>query len=423
MGKGRKELIKNDLAGLGRYLLAFGKWVLAAAVLGTGCGAVGAFFHLAIDWVTDFRMGHPAVIWLLPAAGALTLLLYRLCRVGYGVGTNLILETAESGGRVPVLLAPLIFAGTLLSHLFGASVGREGAALQLGGSLGYNFGAALRFDREDTEVLTMCGMSACFAALFGTPLTAAVFVLEVLRVGAMRYNALLPCVLSSYTAAFVAKLTGARPMAFALGEPPGFGPLPALQAAGLAAMCAVVGIVFCVCIHTAGHWLEKRIPNPYLRIAAGGAVVAVAAALFGLYDYTGAGGHMIANAVAGSAPWYAFLVKMAFTALCVGAGFRGGEIVPTLFIGSAFGCVAGPLLGLDPGFGAAVGLVALFCSVVNCPLASVFLAIELFAPGDVSFFVVAVAVAYVLSGYFGLYGSQRFYFSKVRQQVVEMTAR
>lgn len=412
----------KDLRGLGGYLLAFGKWVLAAVALGVGCGVVGAFFHLAIDVVTEFRMAHTAIIWLLPGAGALTLALYKLCRVGYGVGTNLILQTADGEGRVPILLAPLIFAGTLLSHLFGASVGREGAALQLGGSIGYNFGAAFRFDKEDREVLTMCGMSACFAALFGTPLTAAVFVLEVLRVGTMRYNALLPCVLSAYTAAFVAKCIGTQPMAFALSGLPEFGPLPALQVAGLAALCAVVGILFCTCIHKAGHLLERVIPNPYLRIAAGGLVVAIAAPLLGLYDFTGAGGHMITNAIAGQAPWYAFLVKILFTALCVGAGFRGGEIVPTLFIGSTFGCLAGLLFGLDPGFGAAVGLVALFCSVVNCPLASVFLAIELFSPGDVSTFVVAVAVAYVLSGYFGLYGSQRIVFSKVRQKVIEITA-
>jgi len=417
-----KEAIRKDLKGLGGYLLAFGKWVLASVVLGLGCGAVGAFFHLAIDVVTEFRMEHAAIIWLLPAAGALTLLLYKLCRVGYGVGTNLILQTAEGEGHVPILLAPLIFAGTLLSHLFGASVGREGAALQLGGSLGCNFGTALHFDKEDTEVLTMCGMSACFAALFGTPLTASVFVLEVLRVGSMRYNALLPCVLSAYTAAFEAKLIGTEPMAFELAGVPGFGPVPALQAAGLAALCAVAGIVFCTCIHRAGHLLEHAIPNPYLRIAAGGAIVAIAAPLFGLYDFTGAGGHMITAAIAGDAPWYAFIVKMLLTALCVGAGFRGGEIVPTLFIGSTFGCIASPLFGLEAGFGAAVGLTALFCSVVNCPLASVFLAIELFSPGDVSMFVVAVAVAYVLSGYFGLYGSQKIVFSKVRQKVIEITA-
>lgn len=399
---------------------AFGKWLLAAAVLGAACGAVGALFHLAIDWATGLRMAHTAIIWLLPLAGAVTLLLYKLCRVELDAGTNLVLTAADGEGRVPLLLSPLIFAGTLLSHLFGASVGREGAALQLGGSIGHNFARALRLREEDVQVLTMCGMAACFSALFGTPLTAAVFVLEVLRVGSMRYNALLPCVTSSYVASYTARLIGAKPMSFPLGEAPAFAPLPALQAAALAALCAAVGILFCTAVHKAGHLLAKYIQNPYLRVAAAGLTVAIAAPLFGLYDYTGAGSHMITAAIEGSAPPYAFAIKILFTALCVGAGFRGGEIVPTLFIGSTFGCVAGPLLGLDPGFSAAIGLTALFCSVVNCPLASVFLALELFAPPDLSAFVVAVAVSYVLSGYFGLYGSQRILFSKVRGETIDI---
>ena len=413
------------LAGLGRYALAVGKWVLAAVALGILCGLVGAVFHMAIDKVTELRMGQPFLIWFLPAAGALTLALYRLCRVDTGAGTDLVIKSVTTNEHIPLLLAPLIFAGTLLSHLFGASVGREGAALQLGGSLGHNFGERLHFDSEDVRVLSMCGMAACFSALFGTPLAAAVFVLEVIQVGTMGYHALLPCVAASYAAASVARWVGVSPMAFTLPQGvPGFGVLPALQVAGLAALCALVSILFCTAIHGAGHWAKRLVKNPYLRIALGGLAMALAVALFGLYDYAGAGGHMIASAVSqGSAPGYAFLVKLLLTALCVGVGFRGGEIVPTLFVGSTFGCVAGPLLGLDPGFAAAVGMVALFCSVVNCPLASLFLALELFGTADLSLFAIAIAVAYVLSGYFGLYSSQQIVFSKIKRRVIDLTTK
>ena len=418
-----KRETKVTAGNLGRYMLAFCKWVLAAVALGAVCGGVGAVFHNAIDAVTELRMEQGWILWLLPGAGALTWLLYKLCRVGFSVGTNEIFKAAGGEGHVPFLLAPLIFMGTLLSHLCGASVGREGAALQLGGSIGSSCCTALRFDRDDVQVLTMGGMSACFSALFGTPLTAAVFVLEVLRVGSMRYNALLPCVLSSYTAAFLAKFMGTKPMAFTIGAAPAFSPVTALQAAGLAALCGGLGILFCTCVHMAGHLLEKWMPNPLVRVTAAGAVMAAAVTLFGLYDYAGAGGHMINAAIEGSVPGFAFLLKLLLTALCVGAGFKGGEIVPTMFIGATFGCVVGPFLGLDPGFSAALGLTALFCSVVNCPLASVFLAVELFSPGDIAPFAVAVAVAYVLSGYFGLYGSQIILFSKVRQEDIEMNAR
>lgn len=402
------------------YLLAFLKWLLVSVVLGVLCGLVGTGFHKTIDLVTQLRTAHPVLLWLLPLAGVMTLLCYRLCKVSFDAGTNLIIETVTTNEHVPVLLAPLIFLGTTLSHLFGASVGREGAALQLGGSIGHNFGELFRFKEEDVRVLSMCGMAACFSALFGTPFTAAVFVLEVISVGSVRYNAFLPCVFSSYAAALTAKALGVAPLSFApAGGVPAFTIGSALQSAGLGALVGLLGIVFCVCVHQAGHFAGRFLKNPYLRIALGGLVMATLTALFGLYDYAGAGTGVIETAVnAGNAAPAAFALKLLLTALCVGVGFRGGEIVPTMFIGATFGCVVGPLLGMPAGFSAALGLIALFCSVVNCPLASAFLAVELFGTAQLPLFVIAIAVAFVLSGYFGLYSSQKIVFSKVKQEEI-----
>ncbi len=401
------------------YVLAFLKWVVAAGVLGAGCGLVGAGFHKTVDLVTETRMEHQWLVWLLPLAGLVILLLYQLCRVSFETGTNLIIESVTSNKHVPILLAPLIFVGTALSHLCGASVGREGAALQLGGSIGHNFGELLHFDEEDVRVLSMCGMAACFSALFGTPLTAAVFVLEVISVGTLRYNAFLPCVVSSYTAFLIADALNVAPMRFSPAEGVlSLTPVTALQASGLAVLTALVGILFCVSIHSVGHWAAKWVKNPYLRIFAGGLLMAVLTVSFRLYDYNGAGTDIITDALAGEAKPFAFLLKLLLTALCVGVGFRGGEIVPTLFIGATFGCVVGPLLGLPAGFSAALSMTALFCSVVNCPLASLFLAAELFGTAELPLFAIAVAVAFVLSGYFGLYSSQRIVFSKIKQKVL-----
>lgn len=412
---------KNRINSTVRYVLAFFKWLLAAVTLGALCGLIGTGFHKTIDLVTELRTAHPWLIWLLPLAGVLTLLCYRLCRVSFSAGTNLIIETVSTNEHVPILLAPLIFIGTTLSHLFGASVGREGAALQLGGSIGHNFGELLHFDEEDVRVLSMCGMAACFSTLFGTPFTAAVFVLEVISVGSMRYNAFLPCVVASYSAALVAKALGVAPMSFSpAGGVPALTPLSALQAVGLGALAGLVGIVFCVCMHRSAHFAERFLKNPYLRIALGGLAMALVVGLFGLSDYAGAGTGVIAEAVdAGKAAPEAFVLKLLLTALCVGAGFRGGEIVPTMFVGAAFGCAVGPLLGLPAGFSAALGLIALFCSVVNCPLASAFLAVELFGTAELPLFAIAIAAAFVLSGYFGLYSSQRIVYSKVRQEVID----
>jgi len=406
------------------YLLAFFKWLLTAGVLGSVCGAVGAGFHKTVDFVTEVRMEHPWLVWLLPLAGLLTLALYRLCKVSFGAGTNLIIESVTTNEHVPIFLAPLIFVGTALSHLCGASVGREGAALQLGGSIGHNFGELFRFDEEDVRVLSMCGMAACFSALFGTPLTAAIFVLEVISVGAIRYSAFLPCIVSAYSSFLVADVLGVAPLSFTTANGiPEFTPDMVLRVAGLAVLAAAVSVVFCVCVHGAGHLAAKWLKNPYLRIAAGGLLMAALTQIFGLYDYNGAGTDIIANAIGGQARPFAFLIKLLLTALCVGVGFRGGEIVPTMFIGATFGCAAGPLLGISADFGAALCLIALFCAVVNCPIASIFLAVELFGTVELPLFVIAVAVAFVLSGYFGLYSSQRIIYSKVKQRVINTNTR
>lgn len=399
----------------GRYVLAFLKWILAAAVLGAFCGALGTGFHAAIDWATAFRQGHPLMIWLLPLAGLATLLIYKLCRVSFGAGTNLIIQSVTTNEHVPILLAPAIVAGTLLSHLFGASVGREGAALQLGGSIGHNFGEVLHFDEEDVRVLSMCGMAAVFSAMFGTPLAAAVFVLEVIRVGTIHYDAFLPCAAASYASYLTGRLLGGEPMRFAVSIPE-LAPGTALRVAALAVLCGLVSIVLCEALHRSAQLAGKYLKNPFLRIGLGGAVMAALTAAFHLYDYAGASANLIERAVGGeTAPW-AFLIKIALTALCVGVGFRGGEIVPTLMTGAAFGCAAGPLLGLDPGFAAAIGMTALFCSVVNCPMATLFLAAEMFSTGDLGLFAIGIAVAFVLSGYFGLYSSQEILFSKIKRE-------
>lgn len=407
---------REKLRQSGRYVLATLRWVLVSVLVGGICGLLGTAFHEGIDAATRFRTGHPGIIWLLPVAGVVTLLLYRLCRVSFSAGTNLIITSVTTNVHIPILLAPLITAGTLLSHLFGASVGREGAALQLGGSVGHNLGELLRFDEDDVRIMSMCGMAACFSAMFGTPVTAAVFVLEVIYVGTFHYAAFLPCVTASYTAARISGLAGIKPMSFELKNIPGVSLGTVLRVAALAALVAVLSIILCLALHEAAGVWAKLVKNPYLRIGLCGLMMAVLVAVFRLTDYAGAGAHMIERAVGGETEPWAFAVKLALTAMCVGAGFRGGEIVPTLFIGATFGCAAGPLLGLDAGFAAAVAMAALFCSVVNCPIATLFLAAEVFGVTDLGLFALAIGEAFVLSGYFGLYDSQKFRFSKVKRK-------
>ena len=315
-------------------------------------------------------------------------------------------------------LAPLIFLGSVLTHLTGGSAGREGAALQIGGSISAGIGRLLRLGDRNVNTIIQCGMAGLFSALFGTPLTATVFALEVVNVGHFRYAALFPCLLSALTANAIPRLLGLPGETYRLSGLPDLGFVPMLRCGALAILAALVSIAFCALMHEAGRLYQKYIPNQYLRALAGAAFVILLTVIEGSGDYNGAGGHIIELAVEGQVhvPW-AFLWKMLFTALTLGAGFRGGEIVPTLFIGSTFGCAAGPLLGLDPAFGAAVSMIALFCGVVNCPMASIFLAIELFGGEGVLFFALSCALSFLVSGQYSLYSSQNIVYSKLEARL------
>lgn len=411
-----KEKIISSLA----YVRTFFKWVVISLVVGAVGGIVGSVFHKCIDFATEARGEHSWLVYLLPLGGLIIAALYSLCKTK--VDTNLVIESVRTEENVPWYMAPLIFVGTVITHLLGGSAGREGAALQLGGSIGYNLGRLFRLNAGDSHIIVMSGMSAVFAALFGTPLTAVFFALEVTSVGVMYYAGLLPCVISAMCACIIAELFGISPVRFNLFELPALSLEVVAKTVVLAALCAVVCIVFCTAIKVCEHYMEKLIHNVFVRALVGGAIIVLLTIVFGTYDYNGAGMHIIERAMTGQANWEAFLLKIIFTAITISAGFKGGEIVPAFFVGSTFGCVIGSLLGLPAGFGAAVGFVALFCGVVNCPVASVLLALEVFGPESILVFALVCGVSYMMSGYCGLYKSQKIMYSKLEAKYINANA-
>ncbi len=415
-----REAAKEKARTGGVYAYTLGKWLVCALILGGVCGLIGSAFHFCIGYATDLRGAHGWLLYLLPVAGLVIVALYRVCGVQNDEGTNLVLNSIRAKNDIPLNMTPLIFVGTVLTHLCGGSAGREGAALQIGGSLGTALGRLFRLDEKDLHIITMAGMSALFAALFGTPVTAAVFSMEVISVGVVYYAAFLPCVVASATTALIAsRVFHIAPTAFSVGLMQSASWDVLLRAGVLAAGCALVSIVFVACLHGAGRLYRRYLKNPYVRAAAGGLIIIALTLALGTRDYNGAGTDVIARAVeGGSAKWYAFALKIIFTALTIGAGFKGGEIVPTFFVGATFGCAFGGLLGLDPGFAAALGLVAMFCSVVNCPLAALMLAMELFGGGSLLVFALVCAVSYLLSGYYSLYSGQHIIYSKLRAEYV-----
>ncbi len=400
-------------SGMWTYIKTFLKWVVFATVIGLVCGGVGTLFYFAVAKATLLRTTYGWLLYLLPAAGLVIVAMYRLAGMEKDEGTNLVLESVRTDRTPPGRMAPLIFVATVLTHLCGGSSGREGAALQIGGSVGSFVGKQIRLNQKDRQVMIMCGMAAVFSALFGTPLTATLFSMEVIGVGVLYYAALIPCLYSSLIAYGVAQWAGAAAVAFPLTGAPQDQLLPVIQVTGLAILCALVGILFCVSMHQLGKLYQRFLPNPYLRVAVGALLVIGVTLLSGTRDYNGAGTEVIALAMAGQAVPWAFTMKILMTALTLGAGFKGGEIVPAFFVGATFGCVAAPLLGLSGSFGAAIGLVAVFCSVVNCPLASLMLSMELFGGGHLVLFAVACAVSYLFSGPYGLYHSQKLVYSKL----------
>lgn len=412
------ETLKQNSKRMGEYILTFIKWLLIASVVGIVGGGVGSAFHLSVDYVTELRHDHGWLLFLLPVGGVVICSMYHLFRAKGSIDTNRVLDSVRGGEKVPLVMVPLIFVSTVITHMLGGSAGREGAALQLGGGIGYNFGKLLRLKENDLHIIVMAGMSSVFAALFGTPLTAAVFSLEVVNVGVFHYAGMLPCIIAAVVAFNVASMLGIAPVRFegiafdALALP------SALRVIALAVLCALVSILFCVAIKKCEHTMEKLLPNPYVRTVVGATLIVVLTLVLGSTDYNGAGMNIITDAIGGNAKPEAFLLKIIFTAITISALFKGGEIVPAFFVGSTFGCVAGALLGLEPSFGAAIGFVALFCGVVNCPLASLLLALEVFGAEAIVYFAIVCAVSYMMSGYFGLYKSQKFVYSKLHDNLL-----
>ena len=412
------KAIRTALRRWGLYVRTFIKWTAAAAMIGAACGLVGTLFHFGVHEVTAFRGTHPWVLYLLPLAGLVIVGFYKLTGTD-GLGTDDIIDAVHQGKLLPILLLPAIFFGTILTHLCGGSAGREGAALQMGGTIGQYLGRHFQLDDRDLRVATLAGMAAFFSALFGTPLAATVFAIMVISIGVIYHVALYPSLLAALVAYGVSIHLGVEPTRFAVSVPEQTVGM-FVRVALLGVLCALVSILFCQVMHGAGH-LMKRIHNPWLRVVCGGAAIIVLTLIFGTY-YNGAGMEIVTAAVEQgivTVPW-AFLLKLIFTAITLAAGFKGGEVVPSFFVGATFGCTAAPLLGLPAGFGAAVGLAAVFCGVTNCPLASTLLAVELFGAEGLLYFALACCLSYMLSGYQGLYSSQTILYSKLKAQFINV---
>lgn len=410
----------EDGAGISRKkkILLQMRWIGLSVLIGLFVGAVSSLFSKVLTGVTQLRECYGWILFLMPIAGVCIVFLYRKYAQQDG-GTNQVLAMIRSQDDVAFRSAPLIFITTVLTHLVGGSAGREGAALQLGGSIGNKIGKWLHMDVEDRHVIAMCGMSAAFAAMFGTPLAAAFFSMEVTSVGVLYYAALMPCAIAALLASGLASTFGIHAESFQILEIPAFTISGSLKIGLVTFACAVISIVFCLMMKAMGKFYGRFLKNGYIRIITASAVFIAVTLLLQTDAYMGAGTELIVRAVEkGEAGYLDFFWKLFLTAIIMKAGFRGGEIVPSFCIGATFGCVMGQLLGISPSFCAAIGMTAVFCGVTNCPITSILIAFEMFGFQGQAFYLIAIAVSYAFSGHYSLYKEQRIVYSKYKAKYV-----
>ena len=406
---------------LNKNILYFIRWTAISIVMGTVCGLIGTAFGYGVIYAQRLFKTHSFMLYLMPVAGVLIVLLHQMFHELGNRGTNLILESISSDERIPMATLPCIFISTILSQAVGASAGKEGAALQIGGCIGNYFGDVFHMDERDKKVMIMSGMSGCFGAIFGTPLAAAMFGIEVISIGVAYYAALVPCVFASFIGAQISGALGLHGESFQILHIPEFSLVPALYTVGLGLTCALLSVCFCILLHETQHLYKNKIGNVYVRILVAAGLSIALALIFGR-DYCGAGFNLVEKAVDGESAYLGFLLKMIFTAVALGGGFKGGEIVPTLAVGASFGCTFGLLTGFEPSLCAAAGMLATFVGVTNCPIATLFLGFELFGFEAMPYFAVAVAISFTLSGYYGLYSGQKFTYSKTKAEFINRKA-
>lgn len=411
-----KEKIKKS--GIHMNIKNFAKWLFFSLLIGFVVGAGSILFANVLTTVTELRNNHLWLFLCLPLAGVIIVFLYdRFGREDGGV--NQVLSAIQSKDHVRPMAAPLIFVSTALTHLTGGSAGREGAAIQFGGSIASLIGEFFPLDEEDRHVLIMCGMSAAFAALFGTPMAAALFSMEVICVGSMYYTALMPCMISALVASGFSASMGINAEVFHVSQIPEFTMETGVKMGIIALACSFLSILFCLMLKKTGHFYQKHLRNKYLRVVVAACLVIGITCLLQTTDYMGAGANLIVDAIEeGKTAPFAFFWKMLLTAITMKAGFKGGEIVPAFSIGATFGCLLGNLLGISSSLAAACGMVAVFCGVTNCPLAATMIAFELFGFEGASFYVLAVAICYATSDYYSLYKKQIIVHSKYKAKVV-----
>ncbi|RDI13264.1 voltage-gated chloride channel family protein [Flavobacterium sp. AG291] len=400
---------KNYIARISQsfYLLYIIKWLLLSIVIGLSIGSASAFFLVSLNWVTNWRESHVWIIALLPLGGLAIGLMYHYWGNSVVKGNNLLLEEFHSPKQIiPFRMAPLVLLGTLLTHLFGGSAGREGTAVQMGGAIADQFTHFFKLRQEDRGIILIMGISAGFASVFGTPLAGAVFALEVMVLNRIKYDALLPSLIVALIADYTCTAWHVKHTHYAIDVVPGLAPDTLLWTIIAGILFGLAAMLFSKAVYFFTKVFRHKISYPPLRPLIGGVFIALSVYLMSTTEYIGLGVPVIVRSFGENLPVYAFMIKLLLTTFTIGAGFKGGEVTPLFFIGATLGNALFLILPLPMAFLAGIGFVAVFSGATNTPIACTIMGIELFGIEAGVYIALACFVAYLFSGYTGIYSSQ-----------------
>jgi H+/Cl- antiporter ClcA len=383
------------------------KWILICLLIGILSGSASTFFLIALEWVTQFRIQHDWIIWLLPFGGLLVGLSYYYWGESVAKGNNLLLEEYENPKKIiPLKMAPLVLLGTLLTHLFGGSAGREGTAVQMGGAIADQFTKLFKLDTTERKILIILGISAGFASVFGTPLAGAIFALEVVYFSKINLKSIFLSFLVAYSAYFTVEFWQVKHTHYSIPDVPEISLNNLFYTVLISILFGIAALLFSRTTHFWGSLFSKYIKYPPLRPFVGGIFLAIAIAGFGFTKFSGLGVPVIVDSFSTANPWYDFLLKILFTGFTLGAGFKGGEVTPLFFVGATLGSALSLVVPMPIALLAGMGFVAVFSGATHTPIACTIMGIELFGLQPGLFIAIACIVAYFSSGSTGIYKSQ-----------------
>lgn len=399
----KKHLVENKL-----IFSNFVKWFFLALLSGSVVGVIISAFLKSLQLATYLREQNGWLIYLLPFGGAVVSYIYFKYGKDSSKGNNLIIQRINEGdGYIPFRMAPLVFFGTFITHLFGGSAGREGTGVQIGASISAKIGRLLKLNKSDTTIIIISGVSSGFGVVFGTPIAGTIFGLEVSNVGRMRYEAIIPCLIASYIGNNIAILFNVTHTHYHMEEVASNNPTVFFKVIICAILFGLVSKLFSEATHYLKKYFSKKFSKDYIKSFVGGMIIIALVLIINDRSYLGLSLDLLSKSFDQPVESYSFIMKLLFTAITLATGFQGGEVTPLFVIGATLGNVLGVIMNLPISFLAALGMIGVFCGGTKTPIASFVMALELFGGSNIKFIFLACVISYVFAGKSGIYSSQK----------------